>query len=227
MASVRRRKMAKSSVKKATRKLKNSSRKVNITGNPIIAKNWDHSLTLSQNYEKLGLRSKLQDPAGGKEASLEKVIAKEPLAKTPFSGDSDEEWDSDSDNSTRNAADDVVSEENIPLGEARILRDNEGNVLKIVYGKKDVGGGDESSAVVSQQETTTVKELKAFAARPVVTKVRTPSEREELWLKSLYEKHGDDYRKMFFDKKLNVMQQTEADIRKRVIKWKLRNKISD
>lgn len=227
MASVRRRKMAKSSVKKATRKLKNSARKVNITGNPIIAKNWDHSLTLSQNYKKLGLRSKLQAPAGGKEASLEKVIPKEPLVKKPFSGDSDEEWDSVSDSSEGSVPEDVVNEENIPLGEARILRDNEGNVLKVVYGKKANGSGDESSVAITPQETETVRELKAFAARPVVTKVRTPSEREEAWLKSLYEKHGDDYRKMFFDRKLNIMQQTESDIRKRVINWKLRNKISD
>lgn len=51
-------------------------------------------------------------------------------------------------------------------------------------------------------------------------KDRTQSDREKEWIQGLVEKHGDDYGKMMRDRKLNPMQQTAADIKRRVDKWK-------
>ena len=228
MASVRKRKMAKSSVKKASRRQKDKFRKVNITSNPIIADNWDYSLTLSQNYEKLGLKSKLQAVSGGKEADLEKVVKREPLVKTQILDDDENEFDSDDNEPQVSEPEGEVDEKDIPEGEARILRDNKGNIVKVVYGKRkssETEAAEPEEVHSTSSKTKAVKELEAFASRPTVKKERVPSEREEAWLKALYTKHGDNYRKMFYDKKLNINQQTEADIKRRISNWKLRNHI--
>ena len=49
---------------------------------------------------------------------------------------------------------------------------------------------------------------------------RQQSQREEEWIESLVEKHGDNIRGMVRDRKLNPMQQTEGDIGRRIKKWK-------
>jgi len=65
-----------------------------------------------------------------------------------------------------------------------------------------------------------IRQLEAAARNGVRKAPRGQSQREAEWLEALVEKYGDDYDKMVRDKKLNPMQQTAADIRKRVIKWK-------
>jgi nucleolar protein 16 len=52
------------------------------------------------------------------------------------------------------------------------------------------------------------------------TRKRLQSEREREWIEKLVERYGDDYGKMMKDRKLNPMQQTAADIKKRVTKWR-------
>lgn len=66
-----------------------------------------------------------------------------------------------------------------------------------------------------------VRELEREAARPTEARVRHQSEREVEWLKDLVQKHGEDLEVMARDRKLNPMQQTVADIRKRLKKARL------
>lgn len=234
MVSVRRRKMNRSSVSKTTRRVKDKQRKVNIKSNPIIAANWDYSLTLAQNYKRLGLRAKLQTPAGGQEADLSKVIKKQPLIKNSvFDDDDDSDSDSDNDqdvndkkeNESENDDDSEFNPENIPEGEARIQRDKDGSVLRVIHGKKKNFDIDEDinsikGKLQNEEETTdVVKQLEQFANRPIAKVARNQSEREEEWISRLYKKHGTNYKKMFYDTKLNIYQQSENDIRRRVEKW--------
>jgi nucleolar protein 16 len=203
MTSVRKRKMNRSSVRKNTRRLKDKQRDINVHSNPIIEANWDKSLTLQQNYKKLGLRSKLGHLAGGQEQKVETLTEIRARNKSqPGSASIDE---------IENTEDPTK----IPEGEARLIRNDEGEVVRVIYGtmKAVIPEPKKDSAVVEllQQYGEKYSKLK---------KERVASDRENEWLKNLYEKHGDDYEKMMWDKKLNVNQQSAGDLRRRITKWK-------
>ncbi|KAI5299087.1 Nucleolar protein 16, partial [Ascosphaera pollenicola] len=51
-------------------------------------------------------------------------------------------------------------------------------------------------------------------------KPRHMSQREAEWIEKLVAKHGDNVMAMVRDKRLNPMQQTEGDIKRRLRKWK-------
>jgi nucleolar protein 16 len=204
MTSVRKRKMARSSVKKATRRTKDRQRNINIHSNPIIAAHWDKSLTLQQNYKRLGLRAKLGHLAGGQEQHVETLT--EMRAK-------------------RAAADDVSIEDianatdaaQIPEGEARLVRDPDTNeVVRVIYGTRK-----RAAAAPAPADLPVVKQLEEFAQRHLeVKRERKQSERESEWCEALYRKYGDDYDKMKWDRKLNPMQQSAGDLRRRIMKWR-------
>lgn len=65
-----------------------------------------------------------------------------------------------------------------------------------------------------------VRQLEEAAKNGVRKASRAQSQRETEWLERLVKKYGDDYERMARDMRLNPMQQTAADIRKRVKKWK-------
>lgn len=200
MTSVRRRKMARSSVKKNTRRVKDKQRNIKIYSNPIIEANWDHSLTLQQNYKRLGLTAKLGHIAGGQERKVvkwsETVGSKKPLK----------------------AVEETEDPTKIPEGEARIVRDDKGEVLRVIYGtmkNQDDEVTEEKSEVISALEQQAIKNAS-------IVKERHQSDRESDWLRLLYEKFGDDYEKMKWDK-LNIYQQSPGDLKRRINKWKKSN----
>lgn len=78
--------------------------------------------------------------------------------------------------------------------------------------------GFEDNRVSERDRPEVLRALEAEAGRPTEKTVRHQSEREVEWLKRLVAKHGDDVRAMARDMKLNPMQQTAADIGRRLRK---------
>lgn len=65
-----------------------------------------------------------------------------------------------------------------------------------------------------------VRALEEQAALVPEKKARHQSQREQEWIESLVARHGDNFAMMSRDRKLNPMQQTEADICRRVRLWR-------
>lgn len=80
-----------------------------------------------------------------------------------------------------------------------------------------VGRGIDTAAAA--EDPSFLARFAADAARPGGRKIRKQSEREQDWCRILYEKHGQDWDAMFKDSKLNVMQQSEGELKKKVGKW--------
>lgn len=128
----------------------------------------------------------------------------------------------------------------LDLGETRVERDPEtGRILRVIHDDDDieVAGHKHSrknplndplnelevesnpladSFVVQQLERQADQEGKTVRAK----KPRFQSSREGEWAQRLIEKHGDNFAAMMRDRKLNPMQQSEGDLRRRINKWK-------
>ncbi|KAJ5584584.1 uncharacterized protein N7459_004384 [Penicillium hispanicum] len=208
-------------------RLKSGNKKINVLGNAIIAENWDKSQTLTQNYKRLGLLHKLNAPTGGKE----RLPGQEDLTGAPNSLHIN--------GSAKAAA-------QIDLGETRVERDPEtGKILRVIREEDDIEvagrkhrranplndplndlSDDEAEGQISSVGPTTsiVQQLERQAdLEGVASKAKKPrhqSTREQEWITRLIEKHGDNYTAMARDRKLNPMQQSEGDLRRRINKWK-------
>ncbi|EGD94616.1 nucleolar protein 16 [Trichophyton tonsurans CBS 112818] len=213
-------------VKHKSKKAKNGNKKINVFGNAIIKSNWDKKLTLTQNYRRLGLTSRLNAPAGG----VEKKISK---------GESD---------TTRSGLSEPF---HVPLtqkrskklqpGEVRVERDPEtGKILRSPDGNEegitplmipledlpedtDMALGDLNGTSSFDVVTELEKQAAAQEEQLKNRKPRHQSKREEEWLERLVQKYSDDTARMAKDRKLNPMQQTEADIARRLRKMRARN----
>jgi nucleolar protein 16 len=192
----------------------------NPLGNDIVARNWDKNETTTQNYRRLGLVSRLKKPTGGAEPDY-KSEKKSTQPADPFAIQT-------------TGSDTVVSE-------VRVERDENGKIVRILGGNnkksrpnplndplneldtdseadEEFLDDGETWGGIEDTRTEVVKQLEEEANRPREKKPRTQSQREREWLESLVEKYGDDTRAMAKDRKLNPMQQTEADISKRLRK---------
>ena len=201
----------------------------------------DKKQTMTQNYRRLGLVSRLRAPTGGVEpddrkkspAGAAAVPAPKPTRTTkptdPFA---------------------IAPATNSVVSEARVERDATGRIVRILDGSSsstrsrlnplndplnalesdseeednndDDGDGEEWGGIdAPTTKTEVVRQLEAEAGRPVEKRPRTQSRREREWLASLVDKHGPhDLRAMARDRALNPMQQTEADIARRLRKWR-------
>ncbi|TFB04090.1 hypothetical protein CCMA1212_003914 [Trichoderma ghanense] len=201
----------------------NRTKKIlNPRGNSVIAKNWDKNETLAQNYRRLGLLARLKTPTGG----TEKKLSSEPSAPATTSSKPDPFA--------------ITTTEKALLSEAKVERDAAGNIVRVLGRKAnplndplaelDSDSGDEQDGDDGEEwgginddgvgTTDVVKSLIEEAKNPAPPKVRYLSERETEWLETLVAKYGDDTRAMARDIKLNPMQQTAADIAKRLKKLK-------
>lgn len=210
MVSVRKRKMARSSVKKNTRRTKDKQRAPKIAHHPVLRAKWDKNLTLKQNYEKLGLTSRLSKYNGGQESSVKTI--------------SEYRKEQEENEAAHVAPEDVAVETDplkIPEGEARLIRDPETNeVVQVIYGtmkiKKEEGKPKTESGIVD--ELIEYEEQHAKKKKPL-----TPKEEEADMLEALYEKYDDDYEKMKWDKKLNPLFLSVGQLKKKIAVWKKAN----
>ncbi|KAE8154856.1 ribosome biogenesis protein Nop16 [Aspergillus avenaceus] len=210
--------------------LKSGKKKINMLGNAIIAENWDRNLTLTQNYQRLGLVHKLNTPAGGSERRK----TKDGFEDAP-------------ENSLHIKSSAQAATKNITLGETKVERDPEtGKILRVirpddqdtmeVAGRQvrrsnplndplnDLSDDDrEDASAKSNQGNTIVQQLERQADQEgqgvKAKKPRHLSQREVEWITRLLERHGDNIPAMVRDRKLNPMQQTEGDLRRRIRKF--------
>jgi nucleolar protein 16 len=178
----------------------------------------NQSETLIQNYRRLGLTSRLNSATGG----VEKL----------------KPGDVSSSNTTAKLAISNAIPKQFEPTEAKVERDANGKIVRVIHANSrpnplnDPLNSDSEDEIMDDGETfegfgegvkeqnQIVKQLEDMAARAPEKKPRKQSEREREWCERLAAKWGDDYKKMERDRKLNPMQQTEADIRRRISKWK-------
>lgn len=104
-------------------------------------------------------------------------------------------------------------------GEGLIQRDDEGNVVRIIVGEEK--SHDEildAEVAPVEAKTDVVRALEEQAAN-AFHREKHQSEFETDWIQKLINKHGDDYKAMFWDKELNVYQQTAAQLKKKCQKY--------
>ncbi|KAF9975403.1 Nucleolar protein 16 [Actinomortierella ambigua] len=181
--------------RKNTRRTADKRKRVNITGNKIIRDNWDKKATLRQNYARLGLMPSMNGVKGGVELKSEADV---------------EEME---EKSLEEMAAELSEEQGI------IQRDDDGNIIKVIVGKKktqeEIEEMMERDLPPAPAKTDVVRQLEAQAANVLKTE-RHQSDGELLWAAKLVEKYGDDYEKMFRDRKLNPMQQTVGQLRRKI-----------
>ena len=176
-----------------------------------------------QNYRRLGLTSRLNSATGG----IEKL---RPGAESASS-------------TTSKLAISNAFPKLIAPTEAKVERDPEtGRILRVIHSKSSrpnplndplnsdsedeemADDGDEFEGfdgVNSQkkEKNEIIRKLEEQASMVAEKKERKQSDGEKEWIERLVTRYGDDYVKMARDMKLNPMQQTPADIKRRVGKW--------
>ncbi|EXJ89118.1 hypothetical protein A1O3_02182 [Capronia epimyces CBS 606.96] len=217
---------SKPTVRPNSNRTKAGKKKVNFLGNETIAKNWDRKLTVSQNYKRLGLSSKLNAATGGTEKKRLKDGETEKETRDPFAI------------SGPRAAAKLASQE------VQVERDPEtGRIVRVIRPETDDvddnplndalndimdldSQGPETRSkhdVVAQLEAQAAEEEELLATK---RRPRQQSKREEEWIANLVERYGDDIKAMVRDRKLNPMQQTEGDISRRIRKWKASREVT-
>lgn len=221
MGTVRQKRKRMSNAAAVKRKPKSKKRHL---ANPIVAENWNKKETLTQNYRRLGLVSKLNKSAGG----VERVITgsrTDPALKEQLSS---------------KPAEKLIIEKGRPtemhVDEVEVERDEEGRILRVITKQEKsnplhdpLNDLDDSEPEMLDQfshvpkihegDSSVVRALGEKATNGARKEPRKQSTREKDWVQRLVEKHGDNYKAMFRDRRLNPLQQSEGDIRSRVQKY--------
>ena len=177
----------------------------------------DKAQTFRQNYNRLGLASRLNSSTGGVERTRS-------IASKGFTSGTDSLIITSS-----------VKKSLIP-GEVKVERDASGNIARIIRTDRtrtnplndplnEMASDNENGAlevkVVEDRPTKgIVGELIVQSENVALKTPRKQSKREEEWVERLVDKYGHDFVKMARDRKLNPMQQSEGDLRRRVRRWR-------
>ncbi|RAL02046.1 nucleolar protein 16 [Aspergillus ibericus CBS 121593] len=214
---------------KRTGLLKSGKKKINVLGNAIIAENWDRKLTLTQNYRRLGLVHRLNAPSGGSQKrATEEGVEGEPEDSLYIKSSAQAV-------AKQTATSDIKVERDPETGKIlRVIRnDDEVEVAGRKHKRNnplndplnDLSDNEREAAQLRQKTpgTSIVQQLERQADQEGVTvkakKPRHQSKREEEWILKLVERHGENYTAMARDRKLNPMQQSEGDLKRRIRKW--------
>lgn len=184
--------------------------------------------TLSQNYRRLGLTARLNHATGGTEKTIKLLGLND--AKS-----------SRADAAPGSTADvlNIVSQSQKPskmeIDEVQVERDPEtGKILRVIGGpdeKNDNPLNDPLNELDDDEwngfamvpptpsDNPVIRQLEEAARNGVRKEPRTQSEREQEWIQRLVAKYDHDYSRMVRDRKLNPMQQSEGDIKRRITKW--------
>ena len=228
-----------SSISKVRQKPKSKKK---ILTNPIIAANWDKTQTLEQNYKRLGLTNRLNKVTGGVERKVSDVLQKEKdgedlshtnglyianstkrahqleLSEARIERDADtgkivrvlDEATVAKPNPLQDPLNDIDSESEIEQADILNLGNQHGNTNPTKRGFSGVTVG----------QTETVRRLEEEASRPAHKHVRRQPDGEREFVEDLVREYGDDYSSMARDMKINYMQRSEGDIKRRTKKWR-------
>lgn len=207
MASVRKRKMARSLVKKNTKRVKDKQRNIKMSAHPVMREHWDNKLTLKQNYKRLGLTHRLGKPAGGGEARIES------LTEYRKAKEEEEARQKVEPSAIENETDPAK----IPEGEARLIRDPDTKeVVEIIYGTMKTTSFDGDAP-----ERSIIDDLQKYNDEHAgKKKAKKLTEREHEWIGMLHAKYGEDYEKMRWDQRLNPTFVTTGQLKKKMALWK-------
>lgn len=211
--------------------------KKKILNNPIIAANWDKTQSLAQNYKRLGLTAKLNKTTGGIERKVSDVLReaeegerhqdnlqistsskrKETLDVTEAKIERDPKT-----GKILRVVDDANTANLNPLNDPLNELDSESED-ELLNPKNQHGNTDAVAARGTSNDdrkTETVRKLEEEARKPAAKYERRQPEGEVLFVEELVRTYGDDYGKMARDMKINYMQRSEGDIKRRVKKWR-------
>lgn len=219
---------------------------LNPLGNGIIAQNWfvspsrppfpfpanpvcviirNKKETLSQNYTRFGIVAKLGKASGGAAPANKSTLST--AARDPLAVQSADQG--------LLQVREVKVERDAAGRITRVLRDSNplDDPLNEIDSDADAETTAEQRAKEAQQQRNyegwsgfredndkpeVLRALEREASRPTEKAVRHQSGRELEWLQRLVDRHGEDTAAMARDMKLNPMQQTAADIRRRLKK---------
>jgi nucleolar protein 16 len=214
--------------------------KKKILANPIIAANWNQKETLSQNYRRLGLTARLNHATGGTEKTIKLLGLNDGQSARAdaVKGSTADKLNIVSQRPETEALDEVEVERDPETGKiVRIINDpteERRNMNPLDDPLNEVMDEDEDEGVEEwngfamvgeeQSENPVIRQLEEVARSGVRKAPRKQSQREEEWVERLVEKYGEDYGAMFRDRKLNPMQQSEGDLKRRITKWKKSHK---
>ncbi|KAK3945105.1 ribosome biogenesis protein Nop16 [Diplogelasinospora grovesii] len=197
-------------------------KQLNPAGNGIIAQNWNKKETLSQNYSRFGIVARLGNVSGGVAKNVTNPNATVNTAKPPVNP----------------LAIKSADHGHLKVEEVKVERDANGKIVRVLRRDNPLNDPlakfDEPSDVESEgsqhsesedeemeeevERPAVLRELEAAAAVPVVSHARHQSQRETEWLQRLVAKYGGDLGAMARDRKLNPMQQTAGDLKRRLQK---------